>query len=301
MADQFDLGPWQGVRSLSDKWYNNLQEIGKGGNSVVFLVILNDGPNAGTPYALKVFRRLSKPERKSSFFGEIEFLQDHSHPAIMTSVDYGDFGKNKDFPFLVSSYYGRTLKDAIKEGKLSCQEKVLISLQLISAITFLDSIDIVHRDIKPSNIFINGRTCVLGDFGLIKQLKNQTADDRDIIKTSPGGGMAFHYRTPDLVDYAKGLSQLTTKTDIYQLGLVLAELFTGVNPQEEAASILDKIILKEIGTIDYACGGRIRGTICSMLQEDPNQRATHQEAYQSMQKGLRKIIEGMARTSDKPF
>ena len=55
--------------------------------------------------------------------------------------------------------------------------------------------------------------------------------DRKSIIQSKEPGLPFFYRTPDLVDYINGKSDLTTKSDVYQLGLVAAELFTGRNPQ----------------------------------------------------------------------
>ncbi|HCG03629.1 MAG TPA: hypothetical protein DEV75_00320 [Desulfovibrio sp.] len=301
MADGFFLAPWQGVESTSKIWYKNLQTIDTGGNSVVFFVFANTGENVGVPYALKVFRKISRPERKDNFFNEIKFLQTNSHPTIMKVVDFGTFNTKEEFPFLISEYYSSTLKIGIEKNAYTTQEKLLISLQLISAISFLSSLDIAHRDIKPSNIFLNGRTCVLGDFGLIKQLKNQTDDDREIIKTSPGAGMAFYYRTPDLKKYASEKYELTPQTDIYQLGLVLAELFTGVNPQKAAEDISDPIEMTKIEKIESVHGGLICTALNEMLREDPEKRATHKRAYELMQSALEKTIKDVAKTSAKPF
>jgi hypothetical protein len=72
----------------------------------------------------------------------------------------------------------------------------------------------------------------LGDFGLLKLLGTPSDDDREVLKESAGPGMPMRYRTPDQVDYLHGRSELTVQSDVFQLGLVLAELFTGANPEK---------------------------------------------------------------------
>jgi hypothetical protein len=70
---------------------------------------------------------------------------------------------------------------------------------------------------------------VLGDFGLMKLMDGQGEEDRDVFKESVGLGMPFFYRTPDLISYAKNEADISPKSDVFQLGLVLTELFTSRN------------------------------------------------------------------------
>jgi serine/threonine protein kinase len=135
----------------------------------------------------------------------------------------------------------------------------------------------VHRDIKPENIFIKGKSCVLGDYGLIKNLSNLDTCDRSVFKLSPGAGMPFYYRTPDLVKYANNESELTVKTDIFQLGLVLAELFTGSNPLIYSNDILAPVKLQRFSRFECNHGGLIINILKRMLAEDPTERPLHQE------------------------
>ncbi len=86
------------------------------------------------------------------------------------------------------------------------------------------------------------------------------------------------YRTPDLVAYAKGEAGLTTKSDV-QLGLVLAHLFTGWNPCEEANDILSPVTLNPISAIPGQLGARIAALLKRMLVMNPAQR---EEAYALM-------------------
>lgn len=76
---------------------------------------------------------------------------------------------------------------------------------------------------------------MLGDFGLLKRGKEIDDDSSEnIFKRSVGPGMPFCYRTPDQVSYARNEAELTVASDIFQLGLVAAELFTGRNPEKRA-------------------------------------------------------------------
>lgn len=84
MADSFFLSIGQSIQSEAGVWYRNVEVLGKGGNAVTFLVVATSGPHRGVPFAVKVFRRLSKPERRDAFLQEIRFLENCSHPSIMS-------------------------------------------------------------------------------------------------------------------------------------------------------------------------------------------------------------------------
>lgn len=158
-------------------------------------------------------------------------------------------------------------------------------MQLLSALKFLSESKIIHRDIKPQNIFIDGSMAILGDFGLIKEIKDADGvideDDRELFVQGASGvlpefigyvAMPRYYRTPDLIQYANGERGLDLRTDIYQLGLVIAEMFTGENPLEFSESIFEPIKLKPIKDIKGRYGKRVRSTIVSMLEHDRNNR-----------------------------
>jgi serine/threonine protein kinase len=134
----------------------------------------------------------------------------------------------------------------------------------------------VRREIKPSNIFVKGQSCVLGDFGLLKRVDGLTEHDRDVFKETVGLGMPHDYRTPDLVAYARGEAVPTASSDVFQLGLVLTELFTGRNPCRPArdGDTLAPVELDQIGHIPYADGGLVATILKSMLDLDPSTRPT---------------------------
>jgi serine/threonine protein kinase len=185
-----------------------------------------------------------------------------------------------------------TLGNAMRAG-LSLIQKITYAMQLTAAIEYLSSQNppVVHRDIKPANIFIKGDSCVLGDFGLMKRLDQTGEEDKSIIKESIGVGMPFHYRTPDLVDYLLGKAVLSAKTDVFQLGLVLAHLFTGRNPLIANSDFTAPVELEQLGLIPGELGSSIAGLIKRMLIIDSDKRPPVSELQDPWQGVFRDSVE----------
>ncbi|MBN2127842.1 MAG: serine/threonine protein kinase [Sedimentisphaerales bacterium] len=279
--DQVRLDFQQGIRAESGNWYNTLQFLGRGGNAVTYLVIAGSGPLQGTPFAVKVFRRVSRPERRASFLEEVRFLRECEHPGIMRIYDEGIYMENH--PFVVAEYLPRTLAEVIRSRSASVVEKLTFALQLLSALDYLAALvpQVIHRDIKPQNVFVKGRSCVLGDFGLMKRLDDSAEELPDsVIKDSVGPGMPFFYRTPDLIAYARGETHPTVKSDLFQLGLVLAELFTGRNPEKRAENDqwLSDVVLEPLGYIPGSLGVPVANLISSLLSMNPDDRPDTSQA-----------------------
>ena len=276
MADDFTLSFDQSILSATGVYYRIVQELGSGGNAVAYLANATSGPNRGVPFAVKIFKKLSAPERRERFVEEIDVLTTLDHPSVMRVFDRGLFETHSagQHPFVVAEYLPRTLFDAMKANSLSMPEKLSIALQLLSALEYICGRDpqIIHRDIKPQNIFLKGKSCVLGDFGLMKLVDGNDEVDKDVFKMSIGPGMPFFYRTPDLVAYAKNESDLTIKSDVFQLGLVLSTLFTGWNPCKRPGNILDPVELSPIGNIVGAQAAGIASLLNRMLVMDPARR-----------------------------
>lgn len=278
MDDTFALAFGEAVLSDTGSTYAALQLLGEGGNASTYLMHATSGPYRGIPFAVKFFRRLSKPEWRAGFSREADFLSGCNHPAVMR---YYDRGVARDTnPFFVAEYLPRTLREVIRAGRVPTVVKLNFATQLLSAIAYLAGLTppVAHRDIKPENIFIKGESCVLGDFGLVKHLP-AAGDDRAAMKESAGPGMPRAYRTPDLVTYLRGGGLPTPKSDVYQLGLVFAELFTGRNPQRPAplGQLDGDIATDELGPVPGSQNELIRALILSMLEPAPAQRPTAAE------------------------
>jgi serine/threonine protein kinase len=277
MTGVLDIEIKDRIPANSGTYYRVLQRLGEGGNSVVYLVLARDGRYRGALFALKIFRRITEAERLDKFLQEITFLRECDHPCIMRIYDDGRYGLRTagvltEYPFVVAEYLPETLYDLIR-GRTTIVEKLSVTLQLLSALAHLAIQDppVIHRDIKPQNIFLKGRSCVLGDFGLMKFTDNPEID-RHVFKESPGPGMPRFYRTPDLVAYAKQEADLTPKSDVFQLALVICELFTRWNPCKRAINFLDPVELDLVKEIPGIHGFRIKSMLEQMLIYDPTQR-----------------------------
>ena len=257
--------------------YRNLQRLGVGGSAETYLMVATSGNLRGQLFAVKLFRRLFKPNFRTNFLSEIKFLQGCNHPALMRVFDEGTY--QEEHPFVVAEYLPDTL-EAILRSNPPMMSKMAFAIQLLSALEYLSKteISVLHRDIKPANIFIKGGSCVLGDFGLLKRLSDGIPEDQTEIRESVGPGMPRRYRTPDLVEYFRNATLPSTKSDIYQLGLVFAEMFSGKNPQQpmKTDNYAEPIELSSF----YVPGGMgklIKPLILRMLESDPAKRPSASE------------------------
>lgn len=299
MSDHFEFGPWKSFESDSGAWYKAIEPLGVGGNAATFLAYCTSPPKKGLLFAVKVFRRHSKPERRDSFLDEAKFLKTCDHPAVMRIYDEGLY---YDKPFVVMEYLPYTLAAVMRKG-CGIVEKLAFAIQLLSALEYLDSLTpkVIHRDIKPANIFIKGGSCVLGDFGLMKRLTDDEAEDREIIKESIGAGMPFYYRTPDLVAYLKGEAALSTKSDVFQLGLVLAHLFTGRNPAKPNPDYTSPVELEPLGNITSKLSGGIAALLTRMLIFEPNNRPAAREVADGWEGVFRNAVDAAHNVEDRAF
>jgi len=64
----------------------------------------------------------------------------------------------------------RNMDEFNKVRKEYVKEALSFAKQILQGISYIHSFEIVHRDLKPSNIFVQDKTCKIGDFGLIKKL-----------------------------------------------------------------------------------------------------------------------------------
>src|SRR5438034_9788292 len=79
-TDSIYFAVGKGIKAESGVWYHNVQTLGTGANAVTFLVAATEGPNKGVLFALKVFRKLSDPQRRAAFLKEVGFLKTCAHP-----------------------------------------------------------------------------------------------------------------------------------------------------------------------------------------------------------------------------
>lgn len=195
-----------------------------------------------------------------------------SHPNIMRVFDFEIEG---DMYYMVLELLdGPTLKDLLGEYPEGMPEDMalLVFSQIAEAVGYAHSQGIIHRDIKPANVIMVSDRAVLTDFGLAR-----IADQAQLSATGSSAGTPA-YMSPEQASGA----EITSKSDIYALGVLLYELMTGTVPfkGETFASVLVQHIQKVppmpselIGDLNPV----IEAVIMRALSKDPKTRYANAE------------------------
>lgn len=293
------LSHWREINATEHS-YRVVQVIGFGGNAATYHVMrddLLDGEGnmpvhgVGANYAMKLAYEDLSEERRDRFEKEKAFLETAEHPLILPFYEEGTFNGSQ---FMIIEYLPDTLEEIILSDNASISEKLNYATQLISALAYIHNLDdpVVHRDIKPSNIFVRQNTAFLGDFGLIKRQSTDPEEDNfEMYKETDERAVPYKHPSPDLVEYEDG-GQLTTASDIYQMGIVLTKLFTGSN-QNPVAGVHsrdegDPVYTEDIDNVPGTVVSRdIHELLERMTVEDPDERLSASELLPEWKELLR--------------
>ena len=197
--------------------YKIVRELGCGGMGAVYLAERSDG-KFEQKAAIKMLKREFNVERIRKIFRcEKEILAALEHPNIARLLDAGKSADN--IPYLVMEYVeGVPVDEFCRENSLDVDELLKLFNKICYSVAFAHRNLIIHRDLKPSNILItkNGEPKLL-DFGISKLLDETGETSKN---TTLLGAMTPNYASPE---QKKGES-VSTATDVYSLGVVLAEL-----------------------------------------------------------------------------
>lgn len=209
--------------------YQILSPIGAGGMGEVYLA---EDPSLERKVAIKILGEEfnEDTERLGRFVQEARSASALNHPNILTIFEITkDDGTN----YIVSEYVeGETVKRLLKHGRPQLSKALDIGIQTASALSAAHEAGIVHRDIKPANIMVRKDGLVkVVDFGIAKIVQSGfdpevhgEAPTRALIGTEPGMMIGTpRYMSPE---QARG-KPVDQRSDIFSLGLVLYELFSG--------------------------------------------------------------------------
>ncbi len=178
----------------------------------------------------------SSSEDKERFLREARTASSLDHPNIGAIYGLEETGAERSF--IVMAYYaGETLSAKIRGGPLPLAEAVDIGIQMAEGLAAAHAGMVVHRDIKPSNVILTqSGIAKIVDFGLAR-LNSTTGSTQSV-----GTAGTIAYMSPEQA-MGKFVDQ---RTDIWSLGIVLAEMLTGKNPfQRETAAATVFAILNE--------------------------------------------------------
>jgi serine/threonine-protein kinase len=202
--------------------YEILSPLGRGGMGMVYKA--HDRMLEET-VAIKVLRSefARTQEMAKRFRHEIKLARRVSHRNVCRIHEYGEDGPLR---YISMEYLqGNDLKQELREkGPPPAQEAFDVAIQVAEGLQAIHEVGIIHRDLKTPNLMRDGRGVVrLMDFGIAKEGDDQGSGGL----TSTGQVMGTpEYMSPE---QCRG-ERIDARSDIYALGIVNYEIFTGQVP-----------------------------------------------------------------------
>jgi len=205
--------------------YRILESIGEGGMGCVFRAIHT---RLNRPVAIKVLRqdRVNSREAVSRFSREMQLIAQLEHPNIVKALDAGeqDGLHYLVMEFLAGCDVGQLSK---RLGPLPIADACQIIRLAATALQYAHDQKIIHRDIKPSNLLLTPDGCVkLLDLGLAQFFDFSLEPSLSHADQAVG---TLAYMAPEQLSRRE---EVTTRSDIFSLGVSLHELLTGQRPFE---------------------------------------------------------------------
>jgi serine/threonine protein kinase len=199
------------------------------------------------------------------FHSEVRIARQVSHPNVCRVFDIGDAN---GVPFLTMEYVdGEDLASLVRRiGRLSSDKAIEIARQVCAGLAAAHERGVIHRDLKPANLMLDSAGKIrITDFGLAAIAA--TLDGADIKAGTPA------YMAPEQLEG----KEVTAKSDLYSLGLVLYEILTGKRAFN--ATTLPELIKQRESSVPANPSALVRDldplierVILRCLEKDPAQR-----------------------------
>jgi serine/threonine-protein kinase len=213
--------------TIFDERYRIVGRLGKGGMGEVYRA---DDLRLGQPVALKFLPESvdRDPARLTQLHTEVRLARQVSHPNVCRVYDVGEF---EGHTFLSMEYVdGEDLASLLRRiGRIPEDRALELARQICAGLAAAHERGVVHRDLKPANIMLDGNGRIrITDFGL-------AGAAGEIIRAGTPAYMA-----PEQLAGA----EVTPRSDLYSLGLVLYEMFTG-RRELEGSNVAELIAKRE--------------------------------------------------------
>lgn len=247
------------------------RELGSGAMGTVYRAAFhNKGEVEDVALKVVALGLLGNEGAMARFDRESSILKQLKHKHIVRLRATGTWRKT---PFIAMEFVDGEALDRIlaRRGKLGWEEVVTYARQLCDALQYAHEKGIIHRDLKPSNLMIAADgTLKLTDFGIAK--------DTDVTALTGANSTigTAAYMSPE---QCKGDRNLTHKSDLYSLGIVLFELLVGRKPFTAETTV--DMFLKHvneppprIGKIVPDLPQKLESLILQLLEKDKENRPT---------------------------
>lgn len=209
--------------------YRLIRRLAVGGMAELFVAVAEGAGTFEKPVAIKrILPRLAQePEFVKMFFAEAELAASLDHPHIAKVIDFGEEG---ELPYIVMEFvHGVDLSDLLRstKGPLPYAEAATVAVQVAEALQHVHDhrdlhtgkpLGLVHRDVTPSNVLVGySGGAKLTDFGIVKATSTTQYTATGALKGK------LSYLAPEQAR----CERVDRRTDVYALGLVMFELFTG--------------------------------------------------------------------------
>lgn len=214
-------------RELVMERYELLRVLGEGGFAQVYDAL---DTQLRRNVALKMMRLewLSNERMRRAFTdrftSEATMVAKLDHPHIVPIYDSGIVHQDgHDRPFLVMKMLeGSDLAAVLRRGALGAERVLEIARQVLDTLAFVHANDVIHKDLKPENLFLTKNHSgedhlYIMDFGI----SHETGAMR-LTETGQFAG-TVNYLPPEYLLHQR----ITARFDVYQIGLILAELLVG--------------------------------------------------------------------------
>ena len=270
--------------------YRLLRQIGEGGMGAVYLAERADD-QFQKRVAIKLMRiGAADPFLLNRFHTERQILASLEHPNIARLLDGGTLPDGS--PFIVMEFIeGLPIEEYCDEHRLPVVRRLELFLDVCSAVQYAHQHLVIHRDIKDSNILVTADGVPkLLDFGIAKLLEAQPPAVAEQSQTSTRMLLTPDYASPE---QARG-EAMTTRSDVYSLGVLLYRLLTGRRPYE-LGGLNPAEAMIAIGVVEPAKPStaviRPRGSAPDLDSADPSPEEAA-VARQSSSEGLRRHLRG---------
>jgi serine/threonine-protein kinase len=201
--------------------YELLNEINRGGMGVVYHAY---DPELKRHVALKVLKAgsLAGPEDCLRFSREAQATARLQHPHIVPLHEVGWYGQQPYFVMALAA--GGSLAHHLGRFSKDLRAAVALAEKVARAVHYAHTKGVWHRDLKPGNVLLDERDePLVTDFGLAKLV----SEDDGMTKTGQVLGTAA-YMAPEQA--AGEISDISERSDVWSLGVLLFELLTGQRP-----------------------------------------------------------------------